>query len=89
MTAVNVLSHDRMKRYLLTVLATMLMVAIAAFFFYVALVPLVLASMILLGLALMFALGVFVGTESLPRFGNSFRLRRFGPHQRLETQAHL
>ncbi len=62
-----------MKRYLLTLLATLLMAAIAAFFFYVALVPLVLASLILLGLALMFALGVFVGTDSLPRFGNSFR----------------
>jgi hypothetical protein len=61
-------------RYLLTILATLLMAAIAAFFFYVALVPLVLASLILLGLALMFALGVYVGTESLPRLGNSFRL---------------
>jgi len=74
MTAGNVLRKNRMKRYLLTVLATLLMAAIAAFFFYVALVPLVLASMILLGLALMFALGVYVGTESLPRLlGNSFR----------------
>jgi hypothetical protein len=62
-----------MKRYLLTLLATLLMAAIAAFFFYVALVPLVLASLIVLGLAVMFALGVFVGTESFPRFGNSFR----------------
>jgi|HubBroStandDraft_2_1064218.scaffolds.fasta_scaffold377073_2 hypothetical protein len=79
-----------MKRYLLTVLATLLMAAIAAFFFYVALVPLVLASMILLGLAVMFALGVYVGTESLTRLGNSFHLRgRFGPTDRLETQAHL
>jgi hypothetical protein len=63
-----------MRRYLLTLLATLLMAAIAAFFFYVALVPLVLASVIALGLAVMFALGVFVGTESFPRFGNSFRL---------------
>jgi hypothetical protein len=63
----------RYLRYVLTVLAILLMAAIGAFFFYVAVVPLVLASLILLGLAVMFALGVYVGAESLPRLGNSFR----------------
>lgn len=70
----------RYLRYVLTLLAILLMAAIGAFFFYVALVPLALASLILVGLAVMFALGVYVGTESLPRLGNSFRSVRPGLH---------
>jgi hypothetical protein len=62
-----------MARYLITLLAAFLMMAIGAFFLYVALVPTVIASLILAGLAVMFGLGVYVGTPGEANLGNSFR----------------
>jgi hypothetical protein len=55
-----------MTRYLLTLLALVLMAAIGAFFAYVALMPTVIAALIVLGLALMFGLGVYVGIGPRP-----------------------
>ena len=66
-----------MTRYLMTVLAVLMLAVIGAFFAYVALVPTVITSLILLGLALMFGLGVHVGTGWNPGnaspLGKSFR----------------
>jgi hypothetical protein len=64
-------------RYLMALLAVLLLTAIGAFFAYVALMPTVIASLILLGLALMFGLGVYVGNPTEPGatapLGKSFR----------------
>lgn len=66
-----------MTRCLLTLLALLVMTVIGAFFAYVALMPTVIASLILLSLALMFGLGVYVGNRTEPGItaplGKSFR----------------
>jgi hypothetical protein len=67
-----------MTRYLVALLAVLLMLVIGAFFAYVALMPTVITTLILLGLALMFGLGVYVGVRTdpatTPPLGKSFRL---------------
>jgi hypothetical protein len=55
-----------MTRYLVALLAALLMTAIGAFCAYVALMPAVIAALILLGLGLMFGLGVHVGNRLEP-----------------------
>ncbi len=70
------MKHD-VTRYLMALLAVLLLTAIGAFFAYVALMPTVITSLILLGLALMFGLGVHVGNRTEPGMtaplGKSFR----------------
>jgi hypothetical protein len=58
--------NPTITRYLMALLAVLLLAAIGAFFAYVALMPTVIASLILLGLALMFGLGVYVGNQTDP-----------------------
>lgn len=55
-----------LTRYLMAVLATLLLIVLGAFFAYVAFLPAVITILILLGLALMFGLGVYVGLRSEP-----------------------
>jgi hypothetical protein len=66
-----------MTRSVMALLALLLLAAIGAFFAYVALMPTVIASLIMLGLALMFGLGVYVGNRTEPGItaplGKSFR----------------
>ncbi len=67
-----------MTRCIFTLLAVLLMTVIGAFCAYVALMPTVIASLILLGLALVFGLGIYVGNETEPglaaRLGKSFHV---------------
>jgi|HubBroStandDraft_5_1064220.scaffolds.fasta_scaffold377526_2 hypothetical protein len=55
-----------MTRYLLGLLALLVMLSIGAFCAYVAFMPTVVASLILIGLAIMFGLGVHVGNQMEP-----------------------
>jgi Sec-independent protein secretion pathway component TatC len=59
-------------------LAALLIIAIGTFFAYVALMPTLIAALILLGFALTFGLGVYVGNRTEPsnpaQLGKSFRL---------------
>jgi hypothetical protein len=73
----SALTRYALTRYLVALLALLLITAIGAFFAYVALMPTVIATLILLGLALMFGLGVYVGNGTEPSgaatLGKSFR----------------
>lgn len=55
-----------MERYLVAVLAALLIASMGGFFLYVAVVPMLAVLLVLIGLALMFLLGLYIGARTPP-----------------------
>jgi len=51
------------ERYLLILLAVLLLVSVGAFFLYVPILPIMAVVVVLLGLIAMFSLGLYVGQD--------------------------
>jgi len=66
------------ERYVLSFLGVLLAISIGAFFLYVPIVPLAAVAIVLLGLILMFFLGLYLGAHEMPEIGGAkhWKMRR-------------